>query len=317
MIDRDQLRAQKQEECDARVEKLHLEIPRLEEIARAISLLSIERIRSGILQKNAVRSQEIDAQVAELIAEKRRILTEHGLTMEVYKPQWNCPKCEDRGYIRPGELCTCYLQERLDESFRQSGIPENMRAYSLDNFDVTFYAEPQAMAEKVEKCRQFIRQLKEGQAQNNIILLGDVGRGKTHLSIAMANAALANGNTVIYKRIDDLLDLIREYKYDRESGGEQGEGFELEQLKTCDLLVIDDLGAETVTSFAINQLRIIIEERNMRAKPWIVNTNLDLNEIQSVYGHRVADRLIEKAAIYRLDCTESIRLQKRQREMNN
>lgn len=81
-------------------------------------------------------------------------------------------------------------------------------------------------------------------------------------------------------------------------------------------MVIDDLGAETVTSFAINQLRIIIEERNMRAKPWIVNTNLDLNEIQSVYGHRVADRLIEKAAIYRLDCAESIRLQKRQRELN-
>lgn len=315
MIDRDQLRAQKQAECDARVEKLHQEIPRLEEIARAISLLSIERIRSGILQKNAARSQEIDAQVAALIAEKRQILAEHGLTMEVYKPQWNCPKCEDRGYIRPGELCTCYLQERLDESFRQSGIPENMRAYSLDNFDVTYYTDPQAMAEKVEKCRQFIQQLKDGQAQNNIILLGDVGRGKTHLSIAMANAALANGNTVIYKRIDDLLDLIREYKYDRESG-EAGDGFELEQLKTCDLLVIDDLGAETVTSFAINQLRIIIEERNMRAKPWIVNTNLDLNEIQSVYGHRVADRLIEKAAIYRLDCAESIRLQKRQRELN-
>lgn len=60
MIDRDQLRAQKQAECDARVEKLHQEIPRLEEIARAISLLSIERIRSGILQKNAARSQEIE-----------------------------------------------------------------------------------------------------------------------------------------------------------------------------------------------------------------------------------------------------------------
>lgn len=220
MIDRDQLRAQKQAECDARVEKLHQEIPRLEEIARAISLLSIERIRSGILQKNAARSQEIDKQVAALIAEKRQILAEHGLTMAVYQPQWNCPKCEDRGYIRPGELCTCYLQERLDEAFRQSGIPENMRAYSLDNFDVTFYTDPQAIAEKVEKCREFIRQLKDGQAQNNIILLGDVGRGKTHLSIAMANAALANGNTVIYKRIDDLLDLIREYKYDRESGRE-------------------------------------------------------------------------------------------------
>ena len=128
MIDRDQLRAEKQAECEARVEKLHREIPRLEEIAQQISLLSIERIRSGVLQKNAARGSEIDAQVAELIAEKRRILTEHGLTMDVYKPQWNCPKCEDRGYIQPGQLCSCYLQERLDEAFRQSGIPENMQA---------------------------------------------------------------------------------------------------------------------------------------------------------------------------------------------
>ena len=96
-----------------------------------------------------------------------------------------------------------------------------MQAYSLDNFDVTFYNDPQMMADKVEKCRQFVHQLKDGQVKNNIILLGDVGRGKTHLSIAMANAALANGNTVIYKRIDDLLDLIRQYKYDRDGGDNQ------------------------------------------------------------------------------------------------
>ena len=69
MIDRDQLRAEKQAECEARVEKLHREIPRLEEIAQQISLLSIERIRSGVLLKNAARGSEIDAQVAELIAE--------------------------------------------------------------------------------------------------------------------------------------------------------------------------------------------------------------------------------------------------------
>ena len=171
------------------------------------------------------------------------------------------------------------------------------------------------MAEKLAKCRLFVNQLHEGQAENNIILLGDVGRGKTHLSIAMANAALANGNTVIYKRMDDLLDLIREYKYDRDGSDGENKDFELEQLKNCDLLVIDDLGAETVTSFGTNQLRIIIEERNLRGKVWIVNTNLDLNGFQQVYGHRVADRLIEKAATYRLDCDESIRLQKRRREM--
>ena len=50
-----------------------------------------------------------------------------------------------------------------------------------------------------------------------MVLLGEVGRGKTHLSVAMANAVLANRQTAIYKRIDDLLDLIREYKFDKET----------------------------------------------------------------------------------------------------
>ena len=98
-------------------------------------------------------------------------------------------------------------------------------------------------------------------------------------------------------RMDDLLDLIREYKYDRDQS-DRDNPFELEQLKRCDLLVIDDLGAETVTPFAVNQIRIIIEERNMRNKPWIINTNLSISGIQSTYGARVADRIIEKAAFF-------------------
>lgn len=316
MIDRDQLRAQKQAECDARVEKLHEEIPRLDEIAQQISRLSIERIRTGVLQKNTQRGAEIDAEVARLIQEKRHILAEHGLTMAVYKPQWDCPKCEDRGYTRPGVLCQCYLQERLDAAFQQSGIPENMQTYSLDNFDINYYQDQPYVRDKLEKCRLFVQRLKDHQPQNNLILLGDVGRGKTHLSIAMANAALKNGNTVIYKRIDDLLDLIREYKFDRDSTNDRDEQFELEQLKNCDLLVIDDLGAETVTSFAINQLRIIIEERNLRNKPWIINSNLNLAELQATYGQRVSDRLVEKASIYKLESNESIRIMKRMQDMN-
>lgn len=313
MIDRDKLRRQKQEECDRRVEKLHQEIPRLAEIAQTISLLSIERIRAGILAKDSQKSAEIDRQVAALLAEKQQILTNHGLTNDVYKPKWQCSKCEDKGYITPGVLCQCYIQERLDEAYQQSGIPENMRSFSFDNFDTVYYDNPEEVAEKLLKCHQLVADIKQGAGKFNLILLGDVGRGKTHLSIAMANAVLGNGQTAIYKRIDDLLDLIRTYKFDKEHESNNG-NFELEQLKICDLLVIDDLGAENVTAFAVSQLRIIIEERNLRNKPWIINSNLSINELQSVYGQRVVDRMIEKAVIYQLNSKESIRMQKRMQE---
>ena len=44
-----------------------------------------------------------------------------------------------------------------------------------------------------------------------------MGRGNKHLSVALANSVLANRQTAIYKRIDDLFDLIREYKFDKET----------------------------------------------------------------------------------------------------
>lgn len=309
-MNREQLRQEKQAQCDARIEQLHQAIPRLAEIADEISLLGVNRIRIGVLQKNAVAGAAIDKQVLALIAEKKAILQAHGLTVAIYRPQWDCEKCEDRGYIEPGVLCQCYLQERLDHVFQQSGIPVAMKAYSFDNFDVNYYTDIENMRGKVARCVDFVAQVKVGQQKQNLLFLGEVGRGKTHLSIAIANAVLANGNTVIYKRIDDLLDLIRTYKYDREqmAGVDQGS---LDQLKQCDLLVIDDLGAETVTAFAINQIRIIIEERNLREKPWIINSNLSLEKIQGVYGERVADRIIEKAAIFHFNSPQSIRILKR------
>lgn len=310
MIDRDQLRREKQNECDRVVEALHHRIPRLAEIAEEIGQLSIARIKSSIFQKNDQRSTQIDQQVNALMQEKKAILAQHGLDENIYKPQWQCPLCEDRGYIRPGELCQCYIQERLDETFQRSGIPENMRSLTFDTFNVNYYDQPTDIAEKVAKCRQLVEDIKSGKGRFNVVLLGEVGRGKTHLSVAMANAVLANRQTAIYKRIDDLLDLIREYKFDKETARHEGI-FELEQLKTCDLLVIDDLGAENVTGFAINQLRIILEERNLRNKPWVINSNLSLSDLQKVYGQRVADRIIEKAVIYQLVSSESIRMQKR------
>lgn len=110
-----------------------------------------------------------------------------------------------------------------------------------------------------------------------------MGRGKTHLAAAIANLVLEKGGTVIYRRAVDLFELIRQYRYEE---NRQKLDEMMEQLRSCDLLVIDDLGAERTTEFVVEQLVVLLEDRNYRNKPWVITSNLNLNEITSTYNDR-------------------------------
>lgn len=307
LLDREALIKAKQEECEKKIELLHTKFPRLREIEEELGRLSLERIKVGILSKDANRAKEIDKEAALLFKEKEFILKANGIPLTIYEPQWNCPKCQDKGYLNPGELCSCYQQERIEHLFKQSGITGNMRSKSFDNFDTSYYDDPVAMEDKVRRCRNFVHNLVQGKKQNNLLFTGAIGRGKTHLSLAIANEALKKGCTVIYYRIEDLLDAIRQYKYENDQGL-IGAKQQLSFLKEADLLIIDDLGVESLTSFAENQIQMIIEDRNNLDKPWIINSNLDVEELQRTYGQRITDRIIEKSYIFSFEAATSIRV---------
>lgn len=306
MIHRETLIQKKIEECEEKINLLHQGFPRLKEIADEISILSYEMINVGILKKNRFRAAQIDKEVKLLLKEKELILKANSIPLNIYEPEWSCPKCQDRGYITPGVLCECYKQERLDDIFKQSGICGNMETKTFANFELSFYRDTKSMQDKVQRCKEFALKVVNKEVQNNLFFTGAVGRGKTHLSLAIANEVLKQGGTVIYKRIDDLLDIIREYKYNRDAE-QLDKSFQLDYLKRVDLLIIDDLGAENITSFAQNQIRILIEDRNNFNKPWIISSNLNINELQDYYGQRVADRIIEKADIFSFESEMSIR----------
>lgn len=307
MINRDQLRLEKQQQCEDRLAVIYNELPLLQQIDQAIGQKNITMIRVGILQKNKAEKEKLQREIEQLMVDRQRLLQENKLDESIYEPQWDCPQCQDRGYTEPGVLCTCYQKERLEDLFLRSGMPEAMRQYTFDNFLTSYYENEVAMEEKVLWCRQFVWQVQQGYSKQSLFLTGDVGRGKTHLSAAIANAVLANGNTVIYRRAADLFDLIRQYKYE-ESHERCGEM--LEQLRTCDLLVIDDLGAERTTDFVIEQLVLILEDRNYKDKPWIINSNLALNNIKTYYDARTADRILDRAKVFKLERQISIRVER-------
>ena len=313
MKNRDQLRIQKQQQCEEKIASLYRQLPELAELDQAIGQKNIAMIRAGIMQKNAEAQQMLQSEIETLMKKRHQLLFANGLDETVYEPDWDCPLCKDRGYTEPGVLCSCYVKERLDDLFLRSGMSEAMRGFTFANFETRYYSNPADMDSKVHWCRQFANQIKAGECRQCLFLTGGVGRGKTHLSAAIANAVLEDGKTVIYRRAADLFELIRQYRFE-----ENRQKFEdmLEQLRTCDLLVIDDLGAERTTEFVIEQLVILLEERNYRNKPWIISSNLNINEIIQTYNDRTADRILDRAVLFKLDMPESIRVAKAKERMN-
>ena len=303
-MNREQLRQEKQKECDARIAQLYDYIPQLEELDFAIGQKNVAMIRSGILHKNKIQQDALQMEIEALMKDRHQLLEQYGLDEQIYKPKWDCPICEDRGYLSDGTLCSCYQQERMQNIMAQSGMSAAMQQYRFDNFYLDGFDKPEDIQKKMEWCQQFAHQIVAGTCKDCLFMRGDVGRGKTHLSSAIANVVLSGGKTVIYKRAADLFDMIRQYKY--EEGTDRWHEV-LEQLIGCDLLVIDDLGAERTTDFVTEQLVLLLEERNYRNKPWIINSNLKLSQIQDTYNTRVSDRIMDRATMILLERKNSYR----------
>ena len=311
-MNREQLRQEKQKQCDEYIAYLYGCIPNLEAIDKAIGQKNVAMIRSGILHKNKAQQLALQQEIEALMKERHALLMQYGVDEAVYKPKWDCPLCEDRGYLADGTLCKCYQQERIQNIIEQSGMSAAMQQYRFENFYLDGFDKPEDIQKKVEWCKQFARQIVNGTCNDSLFLRGDVGRGKTHLSSAIANAVLAGGKTVIYKRAADLFDMIRRYKYEEST---QRWHEVLDQLISCDLLVIDDLGAERTTDFVTEQLVFLLEERNYRNKPWIINSNLKLSQIQDSYNTRVSDRIMDRATAILLERPNSYRKEQAEQRM--
>ena len=123
-----------------------------------------------------------------------------------------------------------------------------------------------------------------------LILLGEVDCGKTHLAIAICQRWLARGRPAYYVFVPLMLDGLRR-GYNRE--GEESYEAKLDFLMTTvDLLVLDDLGVQTPTPWAMERLMMIIDSRSLSGLPLVVTANKALNELPGDDEHRIGSRLL-------------------------
>ena len=119
---------------------------------------------------------------------------------------------------------------------------------------------------------------------------------------------LDRGYFCLYFSAFNLFDTLSDYIFGEKSKDEKAE---LQQdLYSCDLLVIDDLGTEVTNTFVRSQFFAILNERATRQKPTIISSNLSLEKIQADYSERSFSRLLSSSDLYRFNSAD-IRLRKR------
>lgn len=120
------------------------------------------------------------------------------------------------------------------------------------------------------------------------------------MSNCIADELLKKGKTVLYQTAPVLLESVIDYKMSKNKSSLDNI---YNSVLNCDLLIIDDLGTESLNSMKLSELFTILNTRilnlNNKITKTIISTNLDLNDIFRIYEERIGSRIIGYYDIYR------------------
>lgn len=267
--------------------EVRLKIPEYEQIEKAITDLAVESATRA-LDGDTLAVEEMKAGIEELTAKQEKLLIDNGFTPDYLEEKYTCCDCKDTGYIDGSQKCHCLRQAMIRYTYRQSNIEEILERENFDTLSLDHYtdAECEKMRDIIAACRKFADDF--GKRYENILLLGNVGVGKTFLTNCMAKAILDKGYSVIYFTSIRLFDTLSREVFGRD---EDRSLDSLHDIYSCDLLIIDDLGTENVNSFVAGRLFDIINERNIRRRATIISTNLSFEELDARYTDRNFSRI--------------------------
>ena len=211
----------------------------------------------------------------------------------------HCGKCKtpkqtnvkilNHDYIMP-IACKCQLAEMQEYTQRKKeqakekvlnerkkGMTENR--YKLMTFDTS--------TSNLDFAINYVDNFEDMQKENiGLLLYGGVGTGKTFASACIGNELIKQGKSVLMINSTKLAIALTDFDTRDEM---------LHKIKTVDLFILDDFGAEHTNEFTQEKIYLAVETRYTSNKPIIVTTNLTKNEFTStdVRFTRTYDRIKE------------------------
>lgn len=276
-------------------EEVYAAVPEIKAVDEKLSK-EISDISVKMLQKDADANSvitEIRLRCDHMKEEHAELLCKNGYPKNYFEPEYVCKYCDDTGR-HDGNLCECYRSICRSLALKELEESSGAAACSFDNFSLDYYEDcesadapsPRKMMTGIyNSCRNYAENFSKDSC--SILMMGKTGLGKTHLSLAIAKTVIEHGFGVVYVPAQRLCSNL-ELEHFSKSGGD---GTYRKYLE-CDLLIIDDLGAEFPTQFTASSIGNLVNERLCRNLPTIISTNLGSAELKVKYSERTASRLL-------------------------
>lgn len=196
--------------------------------------------------------------------------------------------------------CACSRKESLarEQDRRKEEHEQTMRRLRngslmdtrFENSTFESFESTKANEKNLALCKRYVNRFSLMKQKNQGLLFwGNVGTGKSFAAACIANALMMNGVTVVMTSFIKILE-----EFDR--GEPERQRDIMDRLASANLLILDDLGAERGTDYALEKVYHVVDTRYRSSRPLIVTTNLTLGEMmdeQDIRRKRIYDRILE------------------------
>ncbi|MBQ1241691.1 MAG: ATP-binding protein [Oscillospiraceae bacterium] len=289
-------RSEAQKTAQRRLEQFYTVCPEAENVRRRIASTASQAARAVLRGGNVRASMEaLKAENLALQAQFAELLKANGFTRADIDPQYACKHCEDTGFV-DGRMCSCHRALLRQIAYENLNRISPLTLSTFEDFSLDYYSnesvngmrsDREQMRYIFEYCRRYANNLTK--ESGNLFFTGATGLGKTHLSLAIASAAIDKGFGVVYGTAQNFAVSLERERFARP---EDNVGDTLELLNECDLLIIDDLGMEISSSYITSMIYNVIDTRIMLKKPTIISSNLSMQELEKRYNERFVSRVL-------------------------
>ena len=287
--------------------------PALEELDRGMAHAGLEASRklvAGEMAPDDARAA-LESEASSFVGRRSKLLEQAGLPPGYLDLAPSCALCGDTGLVRgdgpaSGQVaCPCVRRMLADELYEIS----NLRAAGPAGFDLfdggLYSGEPDAAkygyAESPKdnildifgSAQRYVQSLLGGEGED-LYFFGRPGTGKTFMAAAIAREAVRGGVAALYQTAPSLFGAITEHRM-RQYRDEQYSDERYQRIFRANLLVIDDLGTESMTDARYAEFITLLNSRLASSAPrlsTIIVTNMDLHALRDAYDERITSRIM-------------------------
>ena len=181
--------------------------------------------------------------------------------------------------------CECREMEKINNGWKAAGINPELSQLTFSTFQVWNESSRIAKSAALAYYKSFntVRKAR----QNSILLCGQVGSGKSHISIALALNLLKKNIKVVYMPYRDVITKVKQNMMDEEYYQKL-----ISKFQSCEVLLIDDLFKGKITEADINIIFEIINYRYLNHLPMIISTEFLIEDLL-IFDEAVASRIYE------------------------